>query len=93
MRDKNIKVLLNVKFPITLRIGSKVLPLKDASNLNADNRIEFDQALGDSVELLINKTPVSRGKLVMYNGEPAYQVEEILSIEKLLKSLNSLENL
>jgi len=71
--------LMDVELPLTLRFGSTHMPLQELAGLSVGSVIEFDGALGDPVELVVNGRVIARGEAVVLKGCYALRISEIAS--------------
>lgn len=85
--DGNIEMLLDVEIPVSVRIGSTKMFLKDIVELGSGNIIELDNYADEPVELLVNNKPIARGEVVIVDGFFGIRIKEIISREERLKKL------
>jgi flagellar motor switch protein FliN/FliY len=85
--DGNIDMLLDVEIPVSVRIGSTRMFLKDIVGVGPGNIIELDNYADEPVELLINNKPIARGEVVIVDGFFGIRIKEIISKEERLKKL------
>jgi flagellar motor switch protein FliN len=78
--------LMDVELPLTLRFGTTQMPLQELAGLAVGSVIEFDGALSDPVELLINGRVIARGDAVVLQGCYALRIAEIASPRERLFS-------
>jgi flagellar motor switch protein FliN/FliY len=55
------------------------MPLQELAGLSVGSVIEFDGALGDPVELVVNGRVIARGEAVVLKGCYALRISEIAS--------------
>lgn len=70
-------ILLDIALPVTLRFGHKQMSLNDVLGLNTGSIVEFDRAVEDPVEVLVNDRVVARGEAVTVQGHYAVRILEI----------------
>jgi len=85
--NSNIEMLLDVDIPVSVRIGSTRMFLKDIVAIGPGNIIELDNYADEPVELLINNKPIARGEVVIVDGFFGIRIKEIISKEERLKKL------
>lgn len=78
--------LMDVELPLTLRFGSTRMPLQQLAGLGIGSVIEFDSALSDPVELMVNGRVIARGEAVVLQGCYALRISEIASPRERLFS-------
>jgi flagellar motor switch protein FliN/FliY len=77
--DSKLDVLLDIELPVTLRFGRTQMLLGDVIALGTGSVIEFDRAVDEPVEVLVNGRVVARGEAVMVQGNYGVRVSEIIS--------------
>jgi len=85
--DGNIELLLDVEIPVSVRIGSTKMFLKDIVGIGAGNIIELENYADEPIELLVNNKPIARGEVVIVDGFFGIRIKEIISREERLKKL------
>jgi flagellar motor switch protein FliN len=84
--DAKLDVLLDIELPVTLRFGRTQMLLGDVIALGTGSVIEFDRAVDEPVEVLVNGRVVARGEAVMVQGNYGVRVSEIVSRRERLSS-------
>jgi flagellar motor switch protein FliN/FliY len=83
----NIDMLLDVEIPVSVKIGSTRMFLKDVVALGPGNIVELEEYADEPVELTINNKVIARGEVVIVDGYFGLRIKEIVSraerIEKL----------
>ncbi|HUP04075.1 MAG TPA: FliM/FliN family flagellar motor switch protein [Bryobacteraceae bacterium] len=79
MKPQALGVLLDVELPVTVRLGSALLPFGEVLDLNPGSVVEFEGAANDQVEVLVNGRLVGRGQLVTVQGNYGVRLTEISS--------------
>ncbi|MGA1847021.1 flagellar motor switch protein FliN [Deferribacter abyssi] len=83
----NIDILLDVEIPVSVKIGSTKMYLKDILELGPGKIIELEEYADEPVELLVNNKVIARGEVVVVDGYFGLRIQEIVSraerIEKL----------
>jgi flagellar motor switch protein FliN/FliY len=72
-----LDVLLDVEMPVTIRVGSTSLLLRDAAALAPGSALELRRALDDPVDVLVNGRVVARGVMVLVNGNYGVRITEV----------------
>lgn len=81
-----LDILLDIELPITLRFGRRQMTLEDILRLDTGSIVEFDRAVEDPVEVLVNDRVVARGEAVTVNGQYGVRILEIASPREGLDS-------
>jgi flagellar motor switch protein FliN/FliY len=84
--DPKLDVLLDIELPVTLRFGRTQMLLGEVMALGSGSVIEFDRAVDEPVEVLVNGRVIARGETVMVQGNYAVRVSEIASRRERLDS-------
>ncbi len=84
---KNIGLIMDVRLPIRVRIGSKKMLLKDVLSMDIGSVIELNQLANDPLEVLIGDKPVALGEVVIIDGNFGVQITEIGSKRERLEQL------
>jgi flagellar motor switch protein FliN/FliY len=86
---KNIGLILDVKLPLRVRIGSKRMLLKDVLSMDIGSVIELDQLANDPLEILVDDKVVAYGEVVIVDGNFGVQITHIGSKRDRLEGLKS----
>lgn len=84
---QNLDLLLDVEIPVSVRMGSAKLFLKDILGLGPGNIVELEQNADDSIELVVNDKVIARGEVVIVDGYFGFRIKEILSRTERIKKL------
>ncbi|WP_396021609.1 flagellar motor switch protein FliY [Campylobacter canadensis] len=84
---KNIGLLMDVRLPIRVRIGSKKMLLKDVLTMDIGSVIELNQLANDPLEILVGDKPFALGEVVIVDGNFGVQITEIGNKKERLESL------
>ncbi|CAM4149273.1 flagellar motor switch protein FliY [Campylobacter armoricus] len=84
---RNIGLIMDVRLPIRVRIGSKKMLLKDVLTMDIGSVIELDQLANDPLEILIGDKKIAYGEVVIVDGNFGVQITEIGSKKERLEQL------
>lgn len=84
---KNLDLLLDIDIPISVRMGSAKLFLKDILGLGPGNIVELEQNADDPIELAINDKVIARGEVVIVDGYFGFRIKEIVSKAERIRKL------
>lgn len=84
---KNMDLIMDVKLPIRVRIGSKKMLLKDVLSMDIGSVIELDQLANDPLEILIGDKKIASGEVVIVDGNFGIQITEIGTKKERIESL------
>lgn len=83
----NMEMLMDIEIPISVRMGSAQLFLKDILGLGPGNIVELDQNADESIELMVNDKIIARGEVVIVDGYFGFRIKEIISKAERIKRL------
>jgi flagellar motor switch protein FliN len=72
-----LDLLLDVELALTLRFGSRSLPLSEILDLNPGSVIELDRQVEEPVDVLLDGRVVARGEVVVIDGNYGLRVTEV----------------
>lgn len=78
----NLEHLLDVRLPITIRLGSTRMPLEELLALTPGSILELDRREDEPLELLANGQVVGRGEVVVVDERFGLRITEIGSPEE-----------
>ncbi len=84
---KNIPLIMDVKLPIRVRIGSKKMLLKDVLNMDIGSVVELNQLANDPLEILVGDKSIALGEVVIVDGNFGVQITEIGTKKERLEQL------
>lgn len=84
---KNIGLIMDVRLPLRVRIGSKKMLLKDVLSMDIGSVIELNQLANDPLEVLIGDKVIALGEVVIIDGNFGVQITEIGSKRERLEQL------
>jgi flagellar motor switch protein FliN/FliY len=84
---RNIGLILDVKLPLKVRIGSKKMLLKDVLAMDIGSVVELDQLANDPLEVLVDDKVVAYGEVVIVDGNFGVQITHIGSKRETLEKL------
>ncbi len=74
---KNLELLYNVKLKLSVRLGTKVVLLKDILNWDIGEIIELEQMVNEPLEILVNGIKIGEGEAVIVEGKFGLKVKKI----------------
>ncbi len=84
---RNMSLLLDVKLPVKVRIGSKVMLLRDVLTMDIGSVVELNQLANEALDVLVDNHVIARGEVIIIDGNFGVQITEIGSREERLKTL------
>ncbi len=74
---KNLELLYNVKLKLSVRLGTKVVLLKDILSWDIGEIIELEQMVNEPLEILINGIKIGEGEAVIVEGKFGLKIKSI----------------
>ena len=84
---RNIGLIMDVRLPMRVRIGSKRMLLKDVLSMDIGSVIELNQLANDPLEILIGDKVIALGEVVIIDGNFGIQITQIGSKREELQQL------
>ena len=83
----NLELLMNVELDISVRIGSRVMLLKDIVKLDLGDVIELDQLVNNPLDILVNGIKIADGEAVVVGGNFAVKIKTMGSKKDRMSAL------
>lgn len=74
---KNLELLYNVKLKLSVRLGTKVVLLKDILRWDIGEIIELEQMVNEPLEILVNGVKIGEGEAVIVEGKFGLKIKKI----------------
>ena len=84
---KNISLIMDVKLPVRVRIGSRKMLLKDVLNMDIGSVIELNQLANEPLDVLVGDKVIAKGEVVIVDGNFGIQISEIGTKRERLEKL------
>ncbi len=84
---KNISLIMDVKLPVRVRIGSRKMLLKDVLGMDIGSVIELNQLANDPLDILVGDKVIAQGEVVIVDGNFGIQITEIGTKRERLEKL------
>jgi flagellar motor switch protein FliN/FliY len=84
---QNMSLIMDVKLPIKVRIGSKTMLLKDVISMDIGSVIELDRLVNDPLDILVDEKIIGKGEVVIVDGNFGIQVTEVLNQRERLEAI------
>jgi flagellar motor switch protein FliN/FliY len=85
-----IELLLDVELEVSLRFGSREMPLGELLDLGPGDVVQLDRHVTDPVDLIVSDKIVARGEVVLVNGNFGLRVTEVAAPRKRLETIRCL---
>lgn len=74
---KNLELLYNVKLKLSVRLGTKIVLLKDILRWDVGEIIELEQMVNEPLEILVNGIKIGEGEAVIVEGKFGLKIKKI----------------
>ncbi|CAM3573222.1 FliM/FliN family flagellar motor switch protein [Arcobacter aquimarinus] len=84
---RNLELLYNVKLKLSVRLGTKVVLLKDILRWDVGEIIELEQMVNEPLEILVNGVRIGEGEAVIVEGKFGLKIKKIGSEDLRLNQI------
>ena len=77
--SKNLELLYNVRLKLSVRLGTKIVLLKDILRWDVGEIIELEQMVNEPLEILINGVKIGEGAAVIVEGKFGLKIKKIIN--------------
>jgi flagellar motor switch protein FliN/FliY len=81
-------LLLDVELPVSVSFGRALVPLKEVLKLSSGSIVELNRAVSEPVEVIVNNCVIARGEVVVVEGNYGVRIQQIVSRQDRLRSVN-----
>ena len=85
---KNISLLMDITLPVRVRIGTKVMLLRDILRMDIGSIVELDQLANEPLDVLVGNKVIAKGEVVIVDGNFGIQITEIGTAKQRLSQLS-----
>ncbi len=71
--------MYNVRLKLSVRLGTKIVLLKDISRWDVGEIIELEQMVNEPLEILINGVKIGEGEAVIVEGKFGLKIKKIIN--------------
>ncbi|MBL4614730.1 MAG: flagellar motor switch protein FliN [Magnetovibrio sp.] len=83
----NLDVILDVPVTISVEIGRSQIPIRQLLQYNQGSVIELDRHVGEPLDVLVNKTLIAHGEVVMIDDQFGIRLTDVISPSERVKKL------
>ena len=77
--SKNLELLYNVRLKLSVRLGTKIVLLKDILRWDVGEIIELEQMVNEPLEILISGVKIGEGEAVIVEGKFGLKIKKIIN--------------
>ena len=75
--SKNLKLLIDIKLKLSVRLGTKLFLLKDILKWDIGEIIELEQMVNEPLDILVNGIKIGEGEAVIVEGKFGLKIKNI----------------
>ena len=84
---KNLDVIMDIPMEVTVELGRTRKKINDLLRIQNGSVVALQQLDGEPVDILVNKTLIARGEVVVEKEKYGIRIKEIVSPRDRLNSL------
>ena len=83
----NPDVLQNIQVTLSVEVGRAMIKIRDLMRLTQGSVVELDHIAGEPLDLLVNKTVVAQGEVVLVNDRYGIRLTRVVPASERMKNL------
>ncbi|MEY3487079.1 MAG: Flagellar motor switch protein FliN [Pseudomonadota bacterium] len=83
----NADVLQNISVTLSVEVGRAMIKIRDLMRLTQGSVVELDHIAGEPLDLLVNKTVVAQGEVVLVNDRYGIRLTRVVPASERMKNL------
>jgi flagellar motor switch protein FliN/FliY len=83
----NQDVLQNITVTLSVEVGRAMIKIRDLMRLTQGSVVELDHIAGEPLDLLVNKTVVAQGEVVLVNDRYGIRLTRVVPASERMKNL------
>ena len=80
-------VLQNITVTLSVEVGRAMIKIRDLMRLTQGSVVELDHIAGEPLDLLVNKTVVAQGEVVLVNDRYGIRLTRVVPASERMKNL------
>lgn len=80
----NPEVLQNIQVTLSVEVGRAMIKIRDLMRLTQGSVVELDHIAGEPLDLLVNKTVVAQGEVVLVNDRYGIRLTRVVAASERL---------
>ena len=81
------EVLQNIPVTVSVEVGRTSLKIRDLMRLAQGSVVELDRLAGESLDLMVNNTPVAQGEIVLVNERYGIKLTSVVPTVERVKNV------
>lgn len=83
----NLDAILDIPVSLSVEIGQTKINIRNLLQLNQGSVVELDRLAGEPLDILVNKTLVAHGEVVVVNEKFGIRLTDVISAQDRVKQL------
>ncbi len=83
----NPEVMQNISVTLSVEVGRALIKIRDLMRLSQGSVVELDHIAGEPLDLLVNKTVVAQGEVVLVNDRYGIRLTRVVPASERMKNL------
>ena len=83
----NPDVLQNIQVTLSVEVGRAMIKIRDLMRLTQGSVVELDHIAGEPLDLLVNKTVVAQGEVVLVDDRYGIRLTRVVPASERMKNL------
>jgi len=83
----NPDVMQNITVTLSVEVGRAMIKIRDLMRLTQGSVVELDHIAGEPLDLLVNKTVVAQGEVVLVNDRYGIRLTRVVPASERMKNL------
>ena len=79
---------MDVELPVSVSFGRAQVALKDVIKLTTGSIVELNRSIAEPVEVIVNNCVIARGEVVVVEGNFGVRIQQVISRQERLRTLN-----
>ncbi len=85
--EENLEAILDIPISLSVEIGQTKINVRNLLQLNQGSVVELDKLAGEPLDILVNKTLVAHGEIVVINEKYGIRLTDVISALERVKNL------
>lgn len=87
VKDRNLKMILDIPLKVSVELGRTKMPVKELINLAQGSVVELNKLAGEPLEVYVNDKLIARGEAVVVNEKFGVRLTDVISQAERVEQL------
>jgi len=84
---ENLDAILDIPISLSVEIGQTKISIRNLLQLNQGSVVELDRLAGEPLDVMVNKTLVARGEIVVINEKYGIRLTDVINARDRVRNL------